>query len=128
MYDARVSKEVALEEILPETWRRWMIRGSDGNCQFAALAEDEAGARKALLKHVVEDGGYYTQEKLAAWFAAGQPVELDTYAKAPKMVDLDEIMKPLGRVEAAEAAPSMALVQASVPLVPEARQEEQQNQ
>jgi hypothetical protein len=105
VFDSRVSHEVPIAGILSPETKRWMLRSSDGNCRFAVLAEDETTARREILKAAANETypRSDTQATLAQWFAAGQPLEIDRYAKPPTIPNLDEMLTPLGIVETAEA-------------------------
>lgn len=101
---------VKIADAKPADYKRYMSRGSDGNCVCSCIAQDEESAQKELEreygKRIAERGynNYGYADKLANWIASGRRVEVDYNRRSPDVRDIAEILKPRKEPMTAEQA------------------------
>lgn len=95
VYDDRESRFLALSEVKPASFKRFMS-WNKGCCEVCCVAEDMETAQKLLAKEFVEQESI---SKLEAWIADGKTTREDDYRNPPDIRPLEEILKPMKEPE-----------------------------
>lgn len=91
IYDTRFSEFVPITALKPEDHVRWLALNDSGGCYVSTVspADDKVAATRRLAKELAN----YSTDAFEAWVLSGKPVKVDSYSKAPVVVEVD--LKPL---------------------------------
>lgn len=89
---------IKVTDAKPADWKRYMSRGSDGNCVCSCIADNESTAQSLIErqygKMIAEGPHWGYAQKLADWITSGRRVEIDYHRQAPDVRDVADILKP----------------------------------